>query len=310
MEGDVFVGVDGGGTHTVALVGRSGDVVLGRGEAGPSNPQAVGFDSAAEQIDSAVRAACGDARIDPERVAGAALGVAGASRISDQTRLGALLRERLSLAPDQPRVVHDVALLLPAAGQSLGVAIVAGTGSSAFGLSSEGRHATAGGYGYLLGDEGSAFAVGREALRAVLRADDGLGVATALAGLLAAELGMDQPRDLIRIVYQSPSPRSTIAEIAPLVVRAARSGDGEARRILADAGRDLGLIARAIARRLDLRPGFPVVGTGGMFQAGDLLIEPLREVLLRSGAGAFALLDREPALGALRIANGDVRLPV
>jgi N-acetylglucosamine kinase-like BadF-type ATPase len=306
MSGRVFVGVDGGGTHTLALVGRSGDAVLGRGEAGPSNPQAVGFDAAVAQLAGAVRAALASAGAG--EIARATLGIAGASRVSDRARLTALLAEALEVPGERLQVCHDVTLLLPAAGLSSGVAIVAGTGSSSFGVAPDGRTATAGGYGYLLGDEGSAFDVGRAALRAVLRADDDLGPPTGLAGLLGREQGMEQPRDLIRIVYQSPSPRAVVAGIAPLVVDAARSGDAVARDILAGAGRDLAQIARAVARRLDLPPGFAVVGTGGMFQAGDLLIGPLRAELARAGAGEFARLDREPALGALRLAAGDVFL--
>ena len=334
-----FVGVDGGGTHTVALVGSSTGEILGRGVAGPSNPQAVGFEAAVEQIEAAIRAALvgphpqplsistemergdGTPRSAPLSISDEGsplrrgsgvrqitLGIAGCGRPSDRQRLAAMLSERLGLAPAAVRVVTDVALLLPAANLESGIALVAGTGSSAFGVSPTGRTANAGGWGYLLGDDGSAFEVGRHALRAILRADDGLGPPTQLTAAVKQALGVSQPRDLIRVVYQSPSPRTTIAELAPLVVSVARDGDGIARQIVARAGEILGQLACAVARRLALGSDATVIGTGGLFQAGDLVVAPLRRSLDRVGLDDFRLLDAEPAIGALRLATGEVRL--
>jgi N-acetylmuramic acid 6-phosphate etherase len=340
-----FVGVDGGGTHTIALVGSSSAKILGRGVAGPSNPQAVGFEAAVEQIEAAVRAALagpqpqpfsistemekgdgtprsvplaisdegspwrrGSEGRDRSGVRQITLGIAGCGRPSDRQRLAAMVSERLGLAPAAVRVVTDVALLLPAANLGSGIALVAGTGSSAFGVAPSGRTANAGGWGYLLGDDGSAFEVGRHALRAILRADDGLGPPTQLTAAVKQALGVSQPRDLIRSVYQSSSPRTTIAELAPLVVSVARDGDGIARQIVARAGEILGQLACAVARRLALGSDATVIGTGGLFQAGDLVVAPLRRSLDRVGLDDFRLLDAEPAIGALRLATGEVRL--
>src|SRR5207244_3703467 len=161
-----------------------------------------------------------------------ALGVAGAGRPADRARLEALLRARPGF-PERVVVVQDVAILLPAAGLASGIAIVAGTGSSTFGVAPDGRTGTAGGWGYLLGDEGSAYAVGREALRAVGHAADGHGRPTALTATVSAHLRLAQPRDLITAIYQSASPRTTIADLAPLVAEAARAGDAVATEILA-----------------------------------------------------------------------------
>jgi N-acetylglucosamine kinase-like BadF-type ATPase len=290
----------------VALVGGAGDLVLGRGEGGPSNPTAVGFDEATEQIRRAIRSALAAAgQADGAGIARAVLGIAGTSRPEVRARLAALLAERLELPIQQLRLVTDVALILPAAGRREGVALVAGTGSAAYGVAADGRTALVGGWGYLLGDEGSAFDVGREALRAVLRADDERGPSTALRELLSRELAIGQPRDLIRVIYQADSPRNAVAGLAPLVVAAAGEGDPVARQILARAGRDLGQLVRAAARRLGLKPGFAVVGTGGAFGAGELLVAPVRVELARAGTTDFSLLENEPALGALRLATSD-----
>ncbi len=310
----IFVGVDGGGTRTVALVGRGAslgtstesDVVLARGEAGPSNPQVVGFESAADHIRDAIRDAQNSAERlgHPSSFERVTLGIAGSSRPADRPRLIALVAERLHVDVAAVDLVADVGLILPAAGISFGVALVSGTGSSAYGVAPDGRTALAGGWGYLIGDDGSAFDVGREALRAVLRADGGLGPATGLTEALARTLGVTQPRDLIRVVYQAQAPRTTIATLAPLVVQVARADDVIARQILARAGQELGKLVRAVARRLGLGVESTVVATGGMIQAGDLVLAPLRDELTRAGLNDLRLLEREPAIGALRLASG------
>jgi N-acetylglucosamine kinase-like BadF-type ATPase len=297
----------------VAVVGRGaplgtaadGDLILGRGQAGPSNPQLVGFDHAADEIRGAVAEALaaldrGASRLTVDRVM---LGIAGAGRPTDRPRLASLVAQRLDLDVRSVTLVSDVGLILPAAGLSSGVALVSGTGSSAYGVAPDGRTAIAGGWGYLIGDDGSAFGVGREALRAVLRADGGLGPPTALTEALARTLGVNQPRDLIRVVYQARAPRSTIATLAPLVVEVAAADDATARQILERAGRELGKLARAVARRLGLHGRTTVVATGEMLDAGPLLLEPLRAELARANLLDLRVLDREPAIGALRLAT-------
>ncbi len=324
-----YIGVDAGGTRTTALVGTSGDRIIGRGVAGPANPQVVGFDAAAEQIIGAIREALAGAlagnegSISPDSVLRLlhrgkdgpgvqkiTLGVAGCGRPTDRKRLTRLLAEQLGLHDTTVHVTTDVALLLPAAGLTSGVALVAGTGSSAFGVAPDGRTASAGGWGYLLGDDGSGFDVARQGLRAVLRAEDGLGPPTNLTAALKQALEVNHPRDLIRVIYQSPSPRVTVASLAPVVVAVARDGDATARQILASAGEVLGKLAGAVARRLGLGPDAAVIGTGGLFQAGDLIVDPLRRSLARAGLFDFRLSVTEPALGALRLATGEARLEV
>ena len=306
------VGVDGGGTSTVALVGRAGDLVLGRGEAGPSNPQTGGFDVAAAQIAAAIHAALVRAGVPAAGLASlerATLGIAGTGLPDARARLAAVVAARLGVPEARLRLLSDIALVLPSAGLGVGVALVAGTGSAAFGVAPDGRTALAGGWGHLWGDEGSAFDVGRQALRAIARADDGLAPPTSLTPIIIRHFGLGQPRELVSAVYQSATPRRAIAALAPLVVDAARSGDPVARRILARAARELGRLACAVATRLELGPGARVAGAGGLFRAGDLLLDPLAATLARASLTDLRLAG-DPALGALRLATGDVPMPL
>jgi N-acetylglucosamine kinase-like BadF-type ATPase len=312
-ERPVYVGVDGGGTHTTAVVGiesSENDGIIGWGTGGPANPSATGHEPAAEQIHAAIAGALTQAGLPSGAVSvvRVVMGVAGANRPADRARLIGLVAGRLSIETARIQVLEDVALILPAAGLDVGVALVAGTGSSAYGIAPDGRSTTVGGWGYLIGDEGSAFAVGRDALRAVLRADDGFGPATELTGAMARKFGLGQPRDLIRVVYQSQSPRMTMAMLAPLVVETAKDGDAVASRILVRAGQDLGKFARAVAKRLSLPEGLSVVGTGGIFNAGELILEPLREEAARAGLTTVRVLDRNAAVGALRLATGQAKM--
>jgi N-acetylglucosamine kinase-like BadF-type ATPase len=307
-EPGLFVGVDGGGSHTIALAGRDGETITGRGEAGPSNPSALGFEGATAAIVAAVRAALAGAHGGGPPPARITMGVAGAGRPADGHRLAGLVAAGLGLPTGRVRVFQDVALLLPAAGLATGVAIVAGTGSSVFGVASDGRTATAGGWGYLLGDEGSAFFVGREALLAVARADDGTGPPTALWEATLSHYRAATPRDLITAVYQTPHPRTAIADLAPTVVEVAQGGDPLARGILALGARELGRCAIALTRRLGLADP-AVVAVGGVFRAGALVLDPLAAELAAAGLQPPRLLSAEPALGALRLAAGVVPEP-
>src|SRR5205085_2564078 len=211
---ELYLGIDGGGTHTVALLAGYGGAILGRGAAGPSNRQAGGAGRALAALDEAVRAAFAAAGRTRGPVASACLGLAGADRPEDQ----AVIREwaeRVRLA-GQVEVTSDAAILLAAGTpEGWGLVLIAGTGSIAFGRAADGRRARAGGWGHLLGDEGSAYALVMAALQAVARAADGRGPATGLTERLLARLGVSQPQGLITAVYRSGRDRADLVVLAP-----------------------------------------------------------------------------------------------
>jgi N-acetylglucosamine kinase-like BadF-type ATPase len=160
---------------------------------------------------------------------------------------------------------------------------MAGTGSIAFGQDGQGNRARAGGYGPLLGDEGSGYDIGRKALIAALRAEDGRSPATVLTDRFKQRFMLDRMPEVINLVYGNPAPmqRPEIAGLAPLVVEAARDGDAMAREILRIAGRELGLLAAAVLQKLnfDEEQPVPVAGTGGVFAAGNILGLPMQQVV-------------------------------
>jgi N-acetylmuramic acid 6-phosphate etherase len=306
---DLYLGIDGGGTHTVALLvraetGSSGRwTQLGRGEAGPSNLQSVGIAKALEALDTAVAKAFAAAQRERQPVAAACFGLAGAGRLEDQAVIKDwAARVNLSAVVE---VTGDTPLLLAAGTpEGWGAALVAGTGSMAFVRDREGRTARAGGWGYLLGDEGSGYALVVAALQAVAQAADGRGPATGLAERFLAKLGLTQPQELIGAIYRSGLDRTALAALAPLVFETADIGDEAATGIVLRGAEQLAATVVAAARQLKLESApLPLALAGGVLLAAPSYGEKVLTALASQGLRAEPVtLVREPAEGAVRLA--------
>jgi len=167
-----LIGVDGGGSKTVALLSDSDGRLLGLGTGGPSNYHVTGMQAAGAALTQSVRAAFANAGLEPCSPRAICLGLSGVDRPADQAEIQAWLDAEMP--GTQAVIVNDAELVLAAGTPAgWGVALICGTGSIAYGRTQEGRTARAGGWGYLLGDEGSGYAIGLAALRAVVRASDG-----------------------------------------------------------------------------------------------------------------------------------------
>lgn len=207
---------------------------------------------------------------------------------------------------DKLSVANDATLLFAAGtAEGWGLAVVAGTGSIAFVLDRNGRDARAGGWGYLLGDEGSAYRVGLLALRAACRAADGIGEATALLPALLNRLGSRDPRDLIPAVYRGQWDKAAIAGLAPLVQEVSSAGDGVALEIFQEQSRELANTAVAAVKSGGLSlDGVPVALTGGMVIENvsfrDMFLSELRSRGLTPGP--VGLVD-DPVVGAVVLAQ-------
>jgi N-acetylglucosamine kinase-like BadF-type ATPase len=276
--------------------------VLGRGESGPANYRTAGLTLAADHIQQAAATAIADAGLVKQALNGAFLALAGVDRPTDRQIMSGVVA-RLGLTCPIQVEHHAMAALAGATSGKPGVVVIAETGSVAFGEDSRGNRRRAGGYGPLLGDEGSGYDIGRKALIAALRYEDGRGPATALADRIKQRFMLDQMTDLMNLVYGDPAPlqRTEIAGLVPLVLDAAREGDGIAREILRVAGRELGLLAAAVLKGLDWdgAPLVPVAGSGGVFAAGSLLALPMQQVAFSvCPAAEISQPKHTPAYGA------------
>ena len=305
------LGIDAGGTKTVCLLADERGEIIAQSRGGGANLQAHGELEVEKVLHRVMEAAMGDREIRPSAIC---LGIAGVDRPQDAEAIRGIMRRIGSKA--RTLVVNDALIALVAgAGDRAGVVIIAGTGSIAYGRDAEGRAARAGGWGYLLGDEGSGFWIGRRALSAIVRAADGRGPATDLTDRVMARLRLARPSDLIRETYYRDLKRGAIAGLADVVEEARSAGDAVASDILAQAARELIAAATSVVNRLGMRGDvFPTILAGGIFKAVPSLasevIGLMSEVAPRSQP---RLLDVEPAAGAVHLAlieaRGGVKIP-
>ena len=245
---ELFLGVDGGQSGTTAIIGDEDGRLLGAGQAGPSNcpgdPDASAKFSAA--ITSALHAACVNAGLEPtsQRFAGACFGLSGGPEGREAALRHMVPTDRMLVTTDA-----DIALTGALAGDP-GIVVIAGTGSIAYGRNAEGQTARAGGWGFMLGDEGGAFWIARAAIRAALRFEEGWGPPTSLRALLLDATRSRSLNELMHRCYAREFTRARIASLAVFVNIAAERGDMTAVDILSQAALELVTIARAIHGQL------------------------------------------------------------
>ena len=304
-QGPLVMGVDGGGSKTLALLAGEDGQVIGRGVAGPSNFQLVGIPAARSALQEALRQAFHSANVPEQRLAALCLGMAGVSRPGDHGWLDDWLvtsgRERLA---DSVEIVTDGALLLWAGTpQGWGMGVISGTGSIAMGCSPDGRWARAGGWGPMLGDEGSAYAMGLAALHAITQAADGRGSLTRLTRLVLETWGLPDPAGLVGYIYQQGESHTRIAGLGPLVSKAAAQGDKIALEIQAQASADLAKMAVSVVRQLDFTGTVPCAMGGGVMIHNQAILQGLVEAARRDGVNLEPVEKViEPARGAVRLA--------
>jgi N-acetylglucosamine kinase-like BadF-type ATPase len=288
---------------TRAIITDSVHQVLGEGIAGPSNPLRVGVSSAAAAVREAFDKACDAARVQRSEIVAAEIGLAGVRRadvrVSMYNALKVLGISELEVVTDA-----DIALFGATKGEP-GLVIIAGTGSICCGRSARGKRVCAGGWGPLVGDEGSGSWIARQALRAVARASDGRGPITLLVQSACAYFNVPQPEDLSMAIYAPSMTNERIAGFGKRVVEAAQEGDAVALEIILHAGRELGTAAAAVIRGLHMeRERFQVAYVGGVFKAGELLLKPLRQEIACLASKAYLAPPlMTPVVAAARMAR-------
>ena len=287
------VGVDAGATKTVGLLADERGRIVAQARGGGANLHVHGE----AQVEAVLRALLGELR-ETGPADAVCVGMAGVDRGED------VVREILARIgfPGPCRVVNDALIALVAGSPGrLGIVVLSGTGSIAYGVDGSGRTARAGGFGSLLGDEGSGYWLGNHALRAVVRASDGRGPATALTTMVFEALAISSIEELVPLIYEQHLPLSVVATLAARVERARAQGDAVAAELLGRAAQELVLAAQAVSRKLHFEKPHPVVLAGGVFQACPSLARLVTDRLALPLARPVAL-DREPAHGAVSLA--------
>jgi N-acetylmuramic acid 6-phosphate etherase len=301
----LWAGIDGGGSKTRAVVCGDDLIPRGRGSGGPSNPSRTPIARVLEVLHEALEEALASAGVRAEELRGVCCGLAGieATGLADRLRAGL----EKSFESTAVALTTDARIALAAATTgpvgAPGVVLIAGTGAIAFGRNAAGEEARAGGWGPLLGDEGSGYAIAREGLSAVVRDLDGRGERTLLRSTVLSSEGVHTPAELLQKL-QADSRPSGVAAFFPLVLDAAREGDEVSRAIFRRAGSELGLAVATVVRRLGMeREAFTVATVGGVFESGELILEPLRASIAGVAPGArVAPAAYPPEIGAVRLA--------
>jgi N-acetylglucosamine kinase-like BadF-type ATPase len=294
----MYLGVDAGGTKTHAVLTDENGVVISEATSGPGNPLSVGEAVALISLRDATRGAI--TGYSEAALRAAHFGMAGAGRPTDAGRAERLVRS-LDL-PCPVTVSDDAKAAFYAAADPPGVVLVCGTGSLAVAYAGDGRQHRSGGHGYLLGDEGSGYWIGREAVRAALRSADGRGEPTALVRAVPALLGLASLEEVVSAVYAGGIGRP---ELAALAAGLARLDDTEIARIFASAADELVLAVRAALSGAGIESEAPaLVLSGGLLRGGPLR-RSVEERLKRALPHRVSILagGTAPAMGAARLAR-------
>ncbi|HDJ89335.1 MAG TPA: hypothetical protein ENG40_01405 [Thermoprotei archaeon] len=290
-------GIDGGATKTECIVMNVEGNILGKGLSGPSNYHVVGIDNTIKAVRESILNALKN--IGEKKIDYLTIGLAGLDTRRDFEYINNAFKN-FNLASKLDFKHDSVIALVGAHAGRPGIIIIAGTGSVAAGINRNRRYVRVGGWGYLLGDEGSAFTLGRRGLIAVLREYDGRGISTKITEKIFSKLGINDYEDIILKIYGAKEVVGRIASLAPCVTEAAAEGDSIANEIISSEMENVGELIYTVAKRLEmLGEEIPIAIIGGVFRAGEIVIEKLKRSLRRYGL-KFRLIKPifPPSIGA------------
>lgn len=303
----VAIGIDAGGTTTEAILVDADGAELARASSGGANLHSIDRQQAEANLSSVI-----SPLLTGHRVRAICIGAAGAGREADQNKLREVVR--WAAPPGMIVIVkHDGEIALRAATSARpAMVVIAGTGTLAYGERADGSPVRAGGYGTLIGDPGSAHAIGLGAIAHAARALDGVETRGPLAAAISGQLDAESTNDLIEHVERSndglPEGVAAVAALAPHVGGADRAGDPAAREILARHEQLLGALAAVVAREVrDKDASLPVALSGGAYEAVPTLVTAVTRAVQTTGPCEIVRPEQSPAAGAAAIALDRLR---
>ncbi|SDM25487.1 N-acetylglucosamine kinase [Sediminibacillus halophilus] len=311
------IGMDGGGTKTTCLIKEVGGELQKNGRLveqfqGPgTNPHVVGFETAAARIGELIRYGLEAGSLKTEEVSAVCCGLAGVGRKSEEQRMQQLISDELDSLKMSEYCELDVCsdsyialrgALEPGTGE--GILVISGTGSNALALTNSGKLTKSGGWGHVLGDEGSGYYIGMKALNYITRAYDGRDKATMLTSLILKRLQLEKTEDLIAYIYGERPEKREIASLARQVIEAAEHRDEAAENILRQAGEELLTHVESLFRK---NPQFTkqtvVTAAGSIFTYSTLVRETFINGLRQRNLGIYRKAYQSPAFGAAIVAE-------
>lgn len=297
----IHIGVDGGGSKTeIVALDQKGRVLRCLHKPG-SNYHEVGMEQAVRYIIEGIRVA-----LQEEKLKGIGISLAGIDTPKDweimanglKKSLMVLAQETMNPFQEIPVVLENdsYGALMSVKGEFSGNALAVGTGAVALGVNNEGQVFRIGGWGHLIGDQGSGYDIGRKALTAMVASYDGYGPKSYLETTITEHLRLVQVHEVNDWLYQSKRTNKEVAALVPVVVETARTGDVISQSILVEAGRSLGLLTRALLRKTKGHEVGLVGGIGCIWE----FIEPSFQSTLQEEFTGIQLLKPSypPSVGA------------
>ncbi|WP_159461975.1 N-acetylglucosamine kinase [Salirhabdus sp. Marseille-P4669] len=306
------IGMDGGGTKTtglfVKLDAAASQEMMIKGEG--TNPHVIGFPNMAARLHKILSIGMRTYRVQPTEVKAICFGLAGVGRQDDVEQARKEIEKvcvSLGLVNTMVSIHSDVYIALRGAMQpndSEGIMVISGTGSNAFAKSKDGNVYKSGGWGHLLGDEGSGYDIGRKALNKVTRSQDKREKPTALTKLILKELDLEKTEQLIPYIYDVVREKHEIARIASIVNEAASNGDKVAIQILQDAAYELAMLVEGLHQQCEaFSDKTPVMTAGSVFEHSEIVKRHFMDLLSRRKLGTYQEIYTTPVYGAIEIAK-------
>ena len=305
--GSYVIGVDGGGTKTDAVLVDSAGKVLSRVRGGSSNYQALGPAKLKDVLMSIFNEILTKAMITSSSLNRIYLGLAGAGRLSDQQEIKNIFSD--TEFKDLITVNSDAIIALAGAfSNQPGIILIAGTGAICFGKNNQGDVVRSGGWGYLLGDEGGGYYIGKSAIIASLKDFDGRGETTSLRPIIETKFNLTSIDQIIPLIYKNNIDRVMIADLAPIVFEQAKLNDTISRQIIKEVGVELGHLAKAVAKRLDFADEkIKIALIGSIFKQKDLLVKEISKELYEISWDIQIMEPNyDPAIGAAILALNEI----
>lgn len=278
-----FIGIDGGGTKTIGVVTEETGKVIVSHTVGSTNPNGVGMNQAKTELATLIRHLLD--KVNLAELAGCFAGMAGIDHPSRRAEVGQLLRQLLPGVPVETDI-DPVNALYSGSMSGTGVVFISGTGSVCFSMNAKGERIRVGGWGYLLGDEGSGFDFGRRTLEAVMKGFDGrIDRPPSFTANVLDYFQCESAKDLIPLIYEPGKEKSKISAVAPFLFKAFEDGDPMAKQIVDDVMKEILMMIRTALNRLEQPDGAEaqVVLVGGVFQKQKMVVSMMKTRLEEEG---------------------------
>ena len=297
---DYIIGIDGGGTKTVGLLTTTDGEDLAKITVGPSNYHVVGIETTHQVLNQIIQSLT--SRIDcTNNNLVICIGMAGLGREDDKKIINEICDE-LKIT-SQRILTHDAHIaLVGGIGKPEGIIVISGTGSIVYGIDSHGNEIRAGGWGYLIGDEGSGYDIAIKGLQAVAKASDNRQPATILTELYLTQLNIQDPIQLIRWVHAAE--RDEIAKLSDVVFKAVNNGDRTAIRIIDSATDELLSAVESVIRHATFKDSINIVLSGGNLIHQLVFADNLKNKIIENSDNINVMMPKyDPVEGAILLAK-------